>query len=432
MDRPAHRNLKLMTLTSYAQNFEDVMLWRALGHVTPGFYIDIGAQDPVIDSVSLAFYEHGWRGVHVEPTRRYSEKIGKARPDETVKQVAIGDTTGLLTFYEFPETGLSTAGADIAQRHVAAGHAIEKTEVQVITLASLLDEFSDKPIHWLKIDVEGMEASVLRGWKGSSVRPWVLILESTKPSSKEENYDEWEHLVVEKHYAFAYFDGLNRFYVHEAHADLMPAFRSPPNVFDDFFLSGTSSHPFSKLILRLAGEARACAHDALTRASAAESTAAESEARYAQATEKAKLAEAEVQLRDEHLAHLSGLVEHVYASASWQITRPLRWLKKALRAPQQELAVASRRIGMALRQIFKSFGRKLIRRVLSYPKLRRLAINITSRFPVLDARLRVLATRAMQQPAPLAAQSLANFAEMPEDARRIFNELKRAVDRAGH
>jgi hypothetical protein len=38
----------------------------------------------------------------------------------------------------------------------------------------------------------------------------------------------------------------------------------------------------------------------------------------------------------------------------------------------------------------------------------------------------------MQQPAPLAAQSLANFAEMPEDARRIFNELKRAIDRAGH
>lgn len=60
---------------SYAQNFEDVMLWRALKHVKNGLYIDIGAHDPVICSVSLAFYERGWRGVHSSrshPMRRNS------------------------------------------------------------------------------------------------------------------------------------------------------------------------------------------------------------------------------------------------------------------------------------------------------------------------------------------------------------------------
>ena len=54
-----------MSIVSYAQNFEDVMLWRALGKVENGFYIDIGAQHPVIDSVSKAFYDNGWRGIHV-------------------------------------------------------------------------------------------------------------------------------------------------------------------------------------------------------------------------------------------------------------------------------------------------------------------------------------------------------------------------------
>jgi len=49
----------------YAQNFEDVMLWRALKHIKNGFYIDIGAWDPVIDSVSNLFYENGWRGINV-------------------------------------------------------------------------------------------------------------------------------------------------------------------------------------------------------------------------------------------------------------------------------------------------------------------------------------------------------------------------------
>ena len=52
-----------MSFVSYAQNFEDVMLWRALKHIDCGFYIDVGAQDPVIDSVTKSFYDHGWRGV---------------------------------------------------------------------------------------------------------------------------------------------------------------------------------------------------------------------------------------------------------------------------------------------------------------------------------------------------------------------------------
>ena len=38
-----------MRFISYAQNNEDVLLWRALGHVRDGFYIDVGANDPVHD-----------------------------------------------------------------------------------------------------------------------------------------------------------------------------------------------------------------------------------------------------------------------------------------------------------------------------------------------------------------------------------------------
>ncbi|RQU92579.1 FkbM family methyltransferase, partial [Burkholderia cenocepacia] len=48
-----------MTLISFAQNQEDVMLWRALGHVHNGFYIDVGAADPVDLSVTKLFYDHG-------------------------------------------------------------------------------------------------------------------------------------------------------------------------------------------------------------------------------------------------------------------------------------------------------------------------------------------------------------------------------------
>ena len=89
-----------------------------------------------------------------------------------------------------------------------------------------LDAWLDKvdgEIHWLKIDVEGAELQVLQGWHGSR-RPWVLVVESTLPMSQEQNHETWDGLVVEKGYTFAYFDGLNRFYVSDAHPELAAAF----------------------------------------------------------------------------------------------------------------------------------------------------------------------------------------------------------------
>src|SRR6266478_2916687 len=116
-------------LVSYAQNFEDVMLWRALGHIEKGRYIDIGAQDPIVDSVSLMFYEHGWLGVHVEPAPRYAELLRQARPRETVIQAAVVARSGVVGFYEFPDTGLSTVDQEIAERHSRSGFDVRESVV---------------------------------------------------------------------------------------------------------------------------------------------------------------------------------------------------------------------------------------------------------------------------------------------------------------
>jgi hypothetical protein len=56
-----------------AQDFEDAMLRRALRYIDRGRYIDIGARVPNVDSVSLAFYDLGGCGVHVEPIPAYAQ-----------------------------------------------------------------------------------------------------------------------------------------------------------------------------------------------------------------------------------------------------------------------------------------------------------------------------------------------------------------------
>lgn len=222
---------------SFAQNYEDVLLWRALGHVKDGCYLDIGACDPVVDSVSRAFYLAGWRGVHVDASATYAEALRQERPDETVVHAAVGDTDGFLTFYEFPETGLSTCVAEFAERHRQAGRVCKVSTVPVISLKELLNLAAKPEIHWLKIDVEGLEGSVLRSWGDSTVRPWVLVIESTEPNSQVPTQREWVDMVHQLGYHEVAFDGLSRFFVSNSHPELDEAFVASPNVFDDFHVT---------------------------------------------------------------------------------------------------------------------------------------------------------------------------------------------------
>ena len=55
-----------------------------------GFYIDVGANHPRIDSVTLAFYERGWRGINIEPLP-HLPRAGRERPEDLNLNLAIGE-----------------------------------------------------------------------------------------------------------------------------------------------------------------------------------------------------------------------------------------------------------------------------------------------------------------------------------------------------
>lgn len=237
-----------MSVTSYAQNFEDIILWRALKHITSGTYIDLGAQHPVVDSVSKLFYEHGWRGVHVEATPAYASLLRQDRPDETVIEAAVSTKPGVLTFFEFPDTGISTGDPEIARAHEARGFSLRTINVPTVTLADVLRLAQSNDVHWLKIDVEGMEREVLESWHASDLNPWIVVVESTLPMTQIDSHMQWEEILLDRGYLHAYFDGLNRFYVSREHPELVDSFGPGPNVFDDFELSGLASAAYCRRV----------------------------------------------------------------------------------------------------------------------------------------------------------------------------------------
>lgn len=433
---------------SYAQNFEDVMLWRVLKHVEQGFYIDVGANDPHVDSVTKVFYERGWSGINIEPLPKHYADLLKHRPRDINLQCAIGEASGELELWECDVRGWATAADEVVEMHERAGHKGEYHRVPVRTLAEVCSMYAPEDVHFLKIDVEGLEKAVIAGADLNQYRPWVLVIEATRPNSIEVAYHDWEELVLQSNYHFVYFDGLNRFYVAREHMELAEAFNCPPNVFDGFKLA---AHQFAedsliqaeKSYVELEGQFTSAtnqAEEAEARATRAEAYVVEMEACVAEAEAQVRETEArlarmkiyaadavaraiqvethaaevleimrqkekqseqyEAKLRhaEAEADKLLAQLHSIYASKSWRITAPLRMtmqLAKRLLRCQRGSPHKENRRKLSFRGILGQGLGRAVAYIKRIPRLKRMVLGILSRMPGLNIRLRRLQAQAI-------------------------------------
>ena len=222
-------------MISYAQNFEDVMLWRALKNVKNGFYVDVGAGRPEMDSVTKHFYEEGWHGINIEPHSDDFSLLAAARPRDVNLKIAIGPQKGAMTFYENKIRGWSTLDRGTATEMLGLGGDSVEVQVECLPLQEVLDQYSDGPIHFLKIDVEGYEEEVLKSIDLKKSRPWIVVLEAADIHARLPDPTKSFQQLVKNGYEFVYTDALNFFYLsQEKSGELKPHFQKPPNIFDGF------------------------------------------------------------------------------------------------------------------------------------------------------------------------------------------------------
>lgn len=225
-----------MSWLSYAQNAEDVRLRHAFQGQPSGFYIDVGANDPVEFSITKHFYESGWSGINVEPAPGPYALVAVDRPRDINLNVGCSNHTGSMTLHVARNaTGLSTFIAEEVAIHQKKGFEFDSVTVPVTTLASLCEQHAkDHVIDFLSIDVEGHEREVLEGADFRRFRPRVVVIEATRPTTTEPTHERWQHLVLENDYIFAVFDGLNRYYVRREDEPLVALVALAPNTFDNY------------------------------------------------------------------------------------------------------------------------------------------------------------------------------------------------------
>ena len=279
------------------------MLWRALKQLEKGFYIDVGANDPSIDSVTKMFYEHGWRGINIEPLELHFLALQRERPLDTNIRCAVGPADGDIEIWECDVRGWASVDVDVIGEHIAQGNKGSYSRVPMTTLSAICKQHAPADIHYLKIDVEGFERSVLEGLDLQRYRPWIVVVEATRPHSTVEVHESWEPLLTESNYRFVYADGLNRFYLADEHAELAISFKYPPNFFDEFVKA--------PLI-----EDNVWAETIVKRAETSEGKAARAEARAAQAEAQAAARVAQAEAR---AAHAEAQTTLLLGSASWRV-----------------------------------------------------------------------------------------------------------------
>jgi FkbM family methyltransferase len=189
---------------SFSQFGEDLVVWDFFERRTDGFFVEVGANDPVQFSQTWLLEKRGWTGLLVEPLAVRCARLRAARPRSRVHQVAAGAPAqrGQLEL-QVPEDDMFSS---LRPRDKAPGGG--KTElVTVTTLDDVLASEGRPALDFVSIDVEGLELEVLEGFALERHRPRLILME-----------DHFKSLAVHTHlvargYELVKRTGCNNWYV---------------------------------------------------------------------------------------------------------------------------------------------------------------------------------------------------------------------------
>jgi FkbM family methyltransferase len=170
-----------------------------------GFYVDLGANEPIIESQTYHLEKLGWQGLLIEPLPSYIKLLKEKRSGKVIEFACSSKENHGKILDIVVAGGHSTLNIS----PIAAGsESNETTKVTCRTLDSILEE-NNAPVgfDFISIDIEGHEMEMFKGFSLEYWKPKLILLEDHVITHEKHNYmTSHGHQIILR-------TGLNSWYV---------------------------------------------------------------------------------------------------------------------------------------------------------------------------------------------------------------------------
>jgi FkbM family methyltransferase len=185
---------------SYAQSGEDMILDTIFNGVKKGFYIDIGANNPFVQSNTYHFYKEGWNGINIDALPNSMKSFNKYRRRDINIENAISDREEVLEYHMFSSTFYNSFSKEDAEKSKMVSELLEIRKIKTQKLSDILDKHSIQTIDFMSIDVEGFDLNVLKSNDWVKYRPKVIVTECFAKDFAELKKNEIYNFLKQKGY----------------------------------------------------------------------------------------------------------------------------------------------------------------------------------------------------------------------------------------
>jgi len=171
----------------FSQTGEDILINGLVQNKSNGFYVDVGAYDPIRFSNTYGFHIKGWTGINIDANPESIKKFNKARPNDTNINVGISDVPDTLVYYKFKEGAFNTFSRKLADSYESL-YTMQPIKVERLDL--LLDKYLPKGQHidLMNVDTEGFDLKVLKSNNWKKYRPRVIAVEFNENDNSIEKF----------------------------------------------------------------------------------------------------------------------------------------------------------------------------------------------------------------------------------------------------
>ena len=174
--------LKLGINLHFSSDGEDIIINKWLSGIKKGFYLDIGSHKPLYGSNTFDLYLNGWSGICIDPNPGLKLKYSLFRSLDLFINSAIvlkKKRRNNLFYYYKNNTDLNT----FSKKRVAIQHKLydryptKRIKIDQLTIEDLIKLIANKELHFLNIDIEGLEEGIIKSLINKNILPWCIAIE---------------------------------------------------------------------------------------------------------------------------------------------------------------------------------------------------------------------------------------------------------------